>query len=518
MRRNPITALLLALFVFELLCVPKPKAHAAEAEQASILLVYDRLAAGTAKEGNVEAMLKLLSAMGAGVKLMPVERYEPGLLRNFERLIVVRNSPELKLRNEGFERELASYSGAYLHIGDDPSAVIESGLQLQISALKARVVSLSIGPIRQAELPVRGMQISIAAHYAGEMYGYVEAKELRQPAPFGIKNGRLAAVPYFEAGAAAELAMAYVLKAWLGANVDGQAYALFKEIYPFTDLGALQAAADRLYDLGIPFIYSVRPVFANTDYPAMQRYLELLKYAQSRNGAILVNAPVISPVAGNQEDSLRDKMAGFIDLLAEHRIVPLGIGADMDMYWRNERNFMREGMPFFDSSVLFPGESPVNVTEGESTSFASSMLSLRWRDVEPLLNERWLVEPLPLHLAVTFDFPEDAAGADAVLEALKGGWLSFSDYKTLPHTTKTESHVLKSENGQLMKDGQAVNLNAAVSVVSADYEYREKEKESFKRFFTVQNNIYLVVIGIALLLFSGLFAAGFRLYRRKFKK
>lgn len=510
--------LLIAILVLALFVYPKPVAYSSESEPASVLLVYDRLAAGTAKEGNVEAMLKLLSAMGTSVKLTPLEQYQTGMMRKCDRLIVIRNDPDHAIRNERFSNDSSSYSGAYLHLGDNPPALIESKLQLQLSMINARKISLSIGPIERADIAISDMRIPVAVHYTGEYYGTVEATELQQPAPFAVKNDKLAFVPFFEAGTAAEIAMAYVLEDWLEVNVDGEVYVLFKEIYPFTDLEALQTTADRLYESGIPFIYSVRPVFTNTDYPAMQRYLELLKYAQSRNGTILINAPVISSVAGNQEESLHDKMTGFIDLLADHEIVPIGIGADLDMFWRNEWDFMKESMSFFDSTVLYQGEGPVNVTQAESISFRSSMLSVRWRDLLPLLNTKWLVEELPLHVAITFDFPVDTLEADTILQGLQSSWITFSDYKTRPHQTETEYHELKSENGLLVKDGQAVSLTAAIGDVKSDHEYKEKQEQSLKWLFTVQNNFYLVVIGIALLLFSGLFAAGFRLYRRKFRK
>lgn len=180
-----------------------------------------------------------------------------------------------------------------------------------------------------------------------------------------MKWGQVAFVPYFGTGFGAEISMGYVLADWLGIQNDGQIYLIFKEIYPFSDLKLLESAANQLYEAGIPFIFSIRPVFYNTDYPAMKRYLEVLKYVQSRDGSIFVDAPVASLAAGIQKDLLKEKMTGFIDLLAANGIVPLGIGVSSELYWRNGDQFVEKGMSFFNSAILFRDDIPELVKEAE---------------------------------------------------------------------------------------------------------------------------------------------------------
>lgn len=449
--------------------------HAAEKEQTSVLLVYDSLAIGSAKEGNVEALLRLLFSMGVRVESLPMDQYESGMMREFQNLITVRNLPDYELASsENYVSDFASYTGNYLHIGYELPGSVKSNLQVQQTTVKMGSARLSIGPIRHADLAMNFNDVPVITDAAGEKLGELTFPGQSQSAPFGVKNERLAYVPYFEAGTATEFAIANMLDAWLSLNAAGQVYVLFEEIYPFSDLKLLETAADRLYEAGIPFIYCVRPVFSNTDYPAMQRYMQVLKYAQSRNGTVLLDEPAVSPAAALQEDSLQPKMYAFIDLLAEQEIVPLGMGDDM--------------------------------------------FSVSWQELQPLLSEKWITDALPLSVAVTFDFPADYKEADTVLEELLSTWITYSDYKAGSHQTATASHVLESDGGILKVDGQEINLNATMAEVSTDYAYKEKEKESLKWLFTVQNNVYLVVIGIALLLFSGLFAAGARLYRRKFRK
>lgn len=91
--------------------------------------------------------------------------------------------------------------------------------------------------------------------------------QMRAQLPFAVSSGRSAYLPYLKQGDFTAIAAAYVLKDWLHYTEQPQMYLVIKEIYPFSDLNLLEQMADRLYRSGIPFIASVRPVFANTDFP-----------------------------------------------------------------------------------------------------------------------------------------------------------------------------------------------------------------------------------------------------------
>lgn len=160
-----------------------------------------------------------------------------------------------------------------------------------------------------------------------------------------MSKGNDTYAPYFEQGNISTLGMAYVLKDWLHITAAApKMYLAIKEIYPFSDLRLLAETGERLYQLGIPFLASVRPVFSNTDYPAMQRYLVAMKSVQSSNGSILVNAPVVMPTISSGDHTLKGKMNDFINLLAENGLGPLGVGAEM--HWSYDKEYSEAGMSF----------------------------------------------------------------------------------------------------------------------------------------------------------------------------
>ncbi|MBH5317530.1 DUF2334 domain-containing protein [Paenibacillus sp. GSMTC-2017] len=510
--------LLAAVIVLVALFANSSVATASNDEVRNVLLLYDSLAKGTTHEGSLESLERLLVAMGVHVKQQSIDSYQLGGLNEVNNLIVLRNVSEAII-NETFVHDLLNYKGAYLHIGYDMPTFQMNQLQVKTAVSFAESAQISIGALRQVNLSSQAERFPIILQSSGENYGELELPSQLNDVPYSVKKGKLVFVPYFGTGIAAEIAMGYVLTDWLGVNKGGEIYLLFKEIYPFTDLKRLESVSEQLYEAGIPFLFSIRPVFENTEYPAMKRYLEVLKYVQSRNGSIIVHAPVLSPAAGIQNDLLKQKMTNFVNLLAENDIVPLGIGADSALFWRNERQFVPNGMSFFDSALLFQGKTPLHLGEVQTyRTFLSSPMSVQWNDLNSVLDRQKGDLALPVNVAVTFDFATSAEQWDKQFQELKESWILFDDFKYSPHRTYTDTNVMESKDGLLLVNNKEIILANSVSDVVTDYQYREQKKQSFNRLFAVQNKIYLIIISFSLFLFGGLFVFGYRLYKRKYLK
>lgn len=522
MIRNKALCLLLMLLIIAGIVQPAAPANAAaEAQSATqqpkVLLLYDSLAAGTPQEGNVRELERQLAAYHVQVTVSALDRYKEGMMTAFPHVITVINAPDLTMSvNKPYVEDLVRYSGQYLHIGFNPPARLQQALQLSTGVVEEEGAALTAGSFHGENLTLQQVPF-IASSKADREYGSLYLKSSGRKIPYAVGSGKFTYVSFLEEDNATVLAAAAVLKDWLGAASAAGPYLVIKEIYPFSDLALLEELAGRLYEAGIPFIASVRPVFSNTDFPAMQRYLKALKVVQSKNGSILVNAPVVMPSINSSDHTLGGKMSGFIDLLAENGIAPLGMGAET--YWTYDKEYAAAGMGFFDSVVLFQDENVIHMEETNvSASFASSLYSMTPEFLQSLKHEGKAMPRLPMDVAVTLDLPEDEAGLELLLQTVDDYWITFADYKQAAHTVVMDTNTISSADGVIRVNGNTLNIDYVPETVSSDYQYKEEQVKSFTKLFSVQSKFFIVVIAAALLFFGGLLTIGYRLYRRKYLK
>lgn len=504
--------MLIITFVF-IMGISCSNVHASEQVPSRVLLLYDSLAKGTSKEGNIESMQRLLSSYGIQVTQSTFDTYKQNSLSQYSKVIGIRNLDELTVSNKDFLNDFETYEGDYLHIGTSVPNKVEDELDIQTARASDLYIKLSIDQFSESRIHMLNVPYILQAE--GMAYGRITSDHGDVHAPYGVRGERYAYIPYYEQGNLSEIAISYIIRDWLDTTKQGQTYLIFKEIYPFSDLKLLETMADKLYGAGIPFMVSTRPVFSNTDYPAMLRYMETLKYVQSRNGSIIVNTPVVSSTMSDNGPVLQAQMESYVDVLADYGVVPLGIGAEM--YWSYDQQYAEYGMGLFDSSVLFPNENVIYRSQSNSSqSFRSSLYSVSLAFLKQLDHSDKILPDLPMDSVITYDFPGNEEQQNQVVQELIDSWITFSDYKYGNHNVITEKNSLSSNSGFLTVNGHRVDLNDAYNNIDSDYAYTVKEEQSFTKLFNIQNKIFIVLIVITLIMFGGLFIIGYRLYLRKY--
>lgn len=497
-----------------LLTLYYPRAiSAGQTEKTSVLLMYDSLAIGTPKEGNIEAIQRILASFGAQVTLTSYDRYEEGTLLKFDKVITIRNADDVTQIPEFFNQDMNEYDGEYMHIGNGLPANIRKEMNIEDQLLDQDTIRLVIGQFSQNS--IKANSISYITKFVGTSYGQITSEKRKTNSPYGVLYGKFAYIPYMVKGNLSEQAIAYVLKDWLSVKTPSHNYVLYNEIYPFSDLDLLNEMADRMYEAGIPFIVSVQPVLNNLDFPAMQRYLEALKHVQSRNGSLIVNAPVVNSTISQDITVLKSQMSSFLNALAGYGIVPMGVGTEL--YWAYDQHYTGNGLSFFDSGIFFPNNRLMYRAQTATSSvFTSSMYTMKAEEISKYNISTKMLDPLPMNTAFVYPFPVDRKALEATMDTLLSSWTTFADFKNEPHTVRTETNEMTSRSGHLQINGQAIFLNNNIVEIDSDHAYVQEVKKSFTTLFSVQNNIFIVLILTTLLIFIVFLIIGYRLYKRKF--
>ena len=70
-------------------------------------------------------------------------------------------------------------------------------------------------------------------------------------------------------------------------------YLVLDQLYPFSDPYRLREIVEYMVDKKMNFVLSVMPIYTHADYPAMQQFCEVLRFAQANGGSVILHAPII---------------------------------------------------------------------------------------------------------------------------------------------------------------------------------------------------------------------------------
>ena len=157
-----------------------------------------------------------------------------------------------------------------------------------------------------------------------------------QAFPLCQTAGNITHLAYFDPSQEAQCAfLSTLLQTWLwpyknSPTAYGQ-YLVLDRVYPFADPERLLSLVEMLETENVPYVLCVMPIYANADYPAMKRFCEVLRYAQSRGAGIVMHVPQVTLVNVTVED-LQENIANAYSAYSRYGVYPLAIegfgGAD----------------------------------------------------------------------------------------------------------------------------------------------------------------------------------------------
>ena len=109
-------------------------------------------------------------------------------------------------------------------------------------------------------------------------------------------------------------------------------YVVLDEVYPFEDPYRLREFVDYMGERKMSFVISVMPIYQNQDYPAMQQFCEVLRFAQANGGSIVLHAPIIQN--GLVPEELSEKLTEATLSYFENEVYPIAIEIPSEWIFR----------------------------------------------------------------------------------------------------------------------------------------------------------------------------------------
>ena len=319
--------IMLFLLIFLLVVFPPVCVNARERgnlPSGEILIVYSDHADPDMIQ-NVDHIVKMLTYEGVQVAFAPAYRCE-GRLSGFDRILFyeLENYPEDFLEEAGRQEKEMMFVGnhflkEYLNetrqedgykICDEKMGTLVYGREMQNS--KEALVSFKELIFLEGE-----MSYEAGTLYAGTKKGYFCAE---RDGITHVSTGDLSNPLVFSA-------FTDELSRWISGDGRTEEYArylVFDEIYPFQDQEKLLAVVKELASEHTFFILSVMPVYIHEDYPAMQHFCEVLRYAQDNGGMIFIHAP-LNQMEVFDVDLMNEALSQAVRAYIDQGVYPIGL-------------------------------------------------------------------------------------------------------------------------------------------------------------------------------------------------
>lgn len=361
-----------------------------QAQSADVLLVYQ-----TQEEQTV--LGDLIAACGKTVASVRADAYTKDLAKEYSALVTTSPIP------------LGDAEYPVLCVGSAFSSNTE------VTFLSVSKVSVGMSydgytqPVRYEE------EITLISDYTGRSVATL-ALSMGRSYPFAVIGARQTYVPYYRGDDLSTVALGSVISGYLGkSQQDGVMYVLIDSVHPFSDLTMLCSLADVFYENAIPFIVRIMPGYDNLEYPAFLRYMQTLRYIQSRNGTVVLHEPLVAEYETEREP-LAAKMERFTSTLQDNGVKWMDMSLspypftldDIERIQSGTKNF---GVLPFDAVIV----SPIPKTEQELVDTVSR-LNRKWLSIgdykRRYTNENFQYNETPIDLDYEYQHKQEQSMVD----------------------------------------------------------------------------------------------------------
>jgi Uncharacterized protein conserved in bacteria (DUF2334) len=283
-------------------------------------------------------------------------------------------------------------------------------------------------------------------------------------------------------------------------------YIVLNQVYPFQDSEKLLEIVKYLIEKEEPFVISVMPIYDHGNYPTMQRFCEILRYAQANGGAIIIHSP-INQMTDFDTEVVNDYMTSALSIYMEQGVYPLGIQVPRSWMF-NEATI--EVMSRF-RTVLISEEEDTLVWQTTSTTNLVYKDGHQWIGPVVQLDNSGVSYLKTNSFAVNFDVTKDM---DEIKDKINACLASFVPLKSLfdiEHSFWTDDDIMSYKNQIILVNGKRVENTFVATEYDENFKYNRNTLQRYSKDLTkVNKNLVISVAVVSFLFIAFIFTARHR--------
>lgn len=268
-------------------------------------------------------------------------------------------------------------------------------------------------------------------------------------------------------------------------------FVVIDSVYPFADPNKLLFTVRKLAEEKMNFVISVMPIYQNADFPAMQQFCEVLRFAQANGGAVILHAPIIQ--GDLDEKTLQQKLTEAAQSYFENQVYPVALEIPRSWIYNED---LRATLGRYRTLFIYDDSA-----EGKCLD-----LKLATNDFVRLGAQ--IISPAIkldaggagyLDCCASALYLPGSSGPEKVLETAHAARNSTVPLKSLWDMNQTEyfndSGLLKWDGSALTVNGKKVSLSYAPKPYDVDHDY--KRTVLYRATANLQNQNHTLIIFVA---------------------
>lgn len=267
-------------------------------------------------------------------------------------------------------------------------------------------------------------------------------------------------------------------------------YIVLNEVYPFQDPEKLLEIVNLMIRMQEPFVISVMPVYTNGDYPAMQRFCEILRYAQANGGAVIIHGPINQM---NEIDAeLIDKyMTLAIQYYVKQGVYPLALQVpSVWMYDEDTIEILSHFGTIFttneeDDLVEFSEDIHTNAVYDDGHQWVGPTVALDYVGVS---------YTKVYSTAVYIGMEEDLNVIEDKIEACRNSFVPLKSLWDIEHSFWTDEDRMTYKDGVITLNEQRTEKTFYATEYAKEYDYHRNMLKRFSKDLTEENQKLVIAV------------------------
>ncbi|GFP77813.1 hypothetical protein [Clostridium fungisolvens] len=297
-------------------------------------------------------------------------------------------------------------------------------------------------------------------------------------------------------------------------NPKNEKYLILNRVYPFIDLNQFIEKVDFLYDKGIPFICEAMPVYENVDFVSMKRFGEVLRYAQSKGGRVMLKAPIFYMGDPGGEEVMERTQLAFTNYL-KYQVYPIGFSiSDRWIYKEEYRPIIN-----ISDTIILEKDQNLNALDFENLHIDAYKKVMEKFDVGDL--EAAKKQTNPIGLAINSDY--SLSEFKEKISSITNKGMKFNDICEVETRVKLkENEIINKENNIYLNNilqyqGKFLSRTELEEIYSQDKTNEIKNTSSLLDISKV-NRLILIFTIVVCVVFAIIAYLGGIIDRRKYFK